>query len=267
MIYSLTPFEKESLLEVAQTGYSIHTTADFRDWIGGPVKMYFPHEMMVGALSQIVGTEIRVRHLVGGDCPDEYLEQFSKIADLADCQIVRRLMSEYRAQIVDCSELSTRLSCREQAQITSLGLTNLAVYGLRDIAGDGSSYFCFSKIPGTLIQRHGYLLELLVPYLHQALTRVSCNNALQPVATGNGFGQLTKREREILLLMATGMSNRAIAKSLSRSEQTVQNHVHAILEKIGAPNRTAAAVWIANRNGHFDPSKIKATPGLGLGVR
>lgn len=40
--------------------------------------------------------------------------------------------------------------------------------------------------------------------------------------------------------MSTGMSNRAIAEKLSRSELTVQNHVHAIFKKLGVRNRVAA---------------------------
>jgi two-component system nitrate/nitrite response regulator NarL len=59
---------------------------------------------------------------------------------------------------------------------------------------------------------------------------------------------LSPREREVLLLLAEGLSNKAIAKQLSISEHTVKFHVNAILRKLGAQSRTEAAV-VAARSG------------------
>ena len=52
---------------------------------------------------------------------------------------------------------------------------------------------------------------------------------------------LTAREREVLQLLAQRLSNRAIAERLHRSERTVENHVAALLGKLGAASRTEAA--------------------------
>jgi len=51
---------------------------------------------------------------------------------------------------------------------------------------------------------------------------------------------LTPREREVLALVAEGLSNKAIAASLEISDQTVKFHVAAIIAKLGATNRTDA---------------------------
>lgn len=59
---------------------------------------------------------------------------------------------------------------------------------------------------------------------------------------------LTKREREILALIAEGMSNREIAAQLVVSSETVKSHVAAILEKLNVSDRTQAAIY-AVRNG------------------
>jgi DNA-binding NarL/FixJ family response regulator len=53
--------------------------------------------------------------------------------------------------------------------------------------------------------------------------------------------QLTPREREILQLVAQGLTNLQIAKMLFISQPTVKLHVHHILEKLGARTRTEAA--------------------------
>jgi predicted ATPase/DNA-binding CsgD family transcriptional regulator len=58
---------------------------------------------------------------------------------------------------------------------------------------------------------------------------------------------LTRREREILDLLAIGHSDAAIANRLYISQRTVNNHVHAILNKLGAQNRTQAAAYARQR--------------------
>ena len=62
---------------------------------------------------------------------------------------------------------------------------------------------------------------------------------------------LTARELEIIELVAQGMSNAAIGKVLSLSEGTIRNAVTRILAKLGASDRTQAAV-LALRYGLID---------------
>lgn len=59
---------------------------------------------------------------------------------------------------------------------------------------------------------------------------------------------LSEREREVLILIAQGLSNRDIAEKLVLSEGTIKNHVSNILSKLQAENRTHA-VDIARRYG------------------
>jgi len=59
---------------------------------------------------------------------------------------------------------------------------------------------------------------------------------------------LSEREREVLVLLAQGTTNRDIAEKLYITEGTVKNHVSNILAKLQAENRTRAAD-IARRYG------------------
>jgi two-component system response regulator DevR len=54
---------------------------------------------------------------------------------------------------------------------------------------------------------------------------------------------LTEREREILDLIAEGLTNRQIGERLFLAEKTVKNHVSALLAKLGMQRRTQAAVF------------------------
>jgi len=56
------------------------------------------------------------------------------------------------------------------------------------------------------------------------------------------FLELTSREREVLDLIARGLGNLQIAKSLTLSEKTVRNHINSIFSKLGTPNRAQAIV-------------------------
>src|SRR5213078_232738 len=110
-------------------------------------------------------------------------------------------------------------------------------------------------------------------YLLKDVSKDELLDAIRQVATGGAFiesqmlkgmlsemkpgsaGQapaaarnLTKREREILALVAEGMSNREIADKLVLSPETVKSHVAAILEKLNVSDRTQAAIY-AVRNG------------------
>jgi two-component system response regulator DegU len=66
---------------------------------------------------------------------------------------------------------------------------------------------------------------------------------------------LTSRETQILTLIAEGNSNKGIAHILDISEQTIKNHVSAILRKLNANDR-AHAVALSLRNGWIAPQNL-----------
>jgi two-component system, NarL family, nitrate/nitrite response regulator NarL len=69
-----------------------------------------------------------------------------------------------------------------------------------------------------------------------------------PLLTGEPPNLLSRREREIALLVARGLSNKEVARELGVSHGTVKSHVHSILQKLGARNRYSLIVRSTSRS-------------------
>ena len=66
--------------------------------------------------------------------------------------------------------------------------------------------------------------------------------------TSEAVGSLSEREAQVLRLIASGKTNRAIAEELFISEKTVARHVSNIFDKLGVSSRSAATAWAYQRN-------------------
>lgn len=85
--------------------------------------------------------------------------------------------------------------------------------------------------------------------LSEAITEVLATALRRPSApTASKLDGLTNREREILELIAKGMSNKVIARELDISDGTVKVHVKHLLKKLGLRSRVEAAVWMVNQD-------------------
>jgi DNA-binding NarL/FixJ family response regulator len=105
----------------------------------------------------------------------------------------------------------------------------------------------------------GYLLKDAEPAeLHAAIVAAADGGApLHPTAAAELLaergaappaGRLSEREREVLILAATGSANKQIARRLGISEKTVKGHLSRIFQALGVGDRTQAALW-AERHG------------------
>jgi DNA-binding NarL/FixJ family response regulator len=65
---------------------------------------------------------------------------------------------------------------------------------------------------------------------------------------GGEAPDLSRREREVLTLVAEGLPNKLIARRLEISEKTVKAHLTRVYQQIGVTDRTQAAIW-ARRQG------------------
>jgi two-component system NarL family response regulator len=100
----------------------------------------------------------------------------------------------------------------------------------------------------------GYLLkDMYLEELLEAIRAVHAGQRRVPAVVAGRLAErfpgteLTNRERDVLHLMAEGRDNRGIAQALRLTLGTVKGHVHNILEKLGAADRTQAVMSAVRR--------------------
>jgi DNA-binding NarL/FixJ family response regulator len=74
----------------------------------------------------------------------------------------------------------------------------------------------------------------LLPVLFQYVRQEPLQSSAARVGTG---ARLTRREQQLIPLIAEGLTNKEIASQLNLSEQTIKNHIHRMLQKAGADDR------------------------------
>ncbi len=84
---------------------------------------------------------------------------------------------------------------------------------------------------------------LQVSHLRSVVERLSEEDLKTDALGGKPLKLLTRREREVLGLVAQGLTNKQIAGVLGVSRSTIKTHVEHIIGKLGVSDRTQAAVW------------------------
>lgn len=92
----------------------------------------------------------------------------------------------------------------------------------------------------TVAEGESYIQPSLIPALNAKM--IETNKDAEKIKS------LTKRELDVLKLLAVGMFNKEVGKRLEISERTVKNHVSNIFKKLGVTDRTQAAVFAIRNN-------------------
>jgi DNA-binding NarL/FixJ family response regulator len=111
-----------------------------------------------------------------------------------------------------------------------------AGYLTKDLSMDGLARAVRAACEGELAMSHRTAARLI-----QRLVETSRGGAAGEYPTDPALGALTAREREVVRLLADGLTDHEIAEALTLSPRTVEMHVSNILHKLGARNRAEAA--------------------------
>ena len=141
---------------------------------------------------------------------------------------------------------ATRVIKNEKPEIGVIALTihDQEEYLFELIKAGVSGYILKDISPGLLIQTiqgvargESFITPSMTAKMFNEYTRLS--SQIYPGASPQG---LTRREVDVLRLVAHGENNRTIAKNLYISEKTVKNHLTNIFQKLGVEDRTQAAI-------------------------
>lgn len=119
-------------------------------------------------------------------------------------------------------------------------------YMARAVAGGAAGYLLKGIDHETLLEAMRAVLRGEQLLSTQDLIR-SLRVVGESVQAADLIEPLTRREEEVLKLVATGLPNREIAGVLFISEGTVKTHVEHIIGKLGVSDRVQAAVWAARQ--------------------
>jgi len=143
-------------------------------------------------------------------------------------------------QASDYNQYSVLNIAQENLESSEMG--DFLVHGFGDNNTRTSTFVVFARLSKKLNINHARILELIMPYLHCALIRVTSNHIKSIVQPSKSSRKITGRETEILQWMHMGKTNWEISSILDISPLTVKNHVQNILRKLDVQNRSQASV-------------------------
>jgi DNA-binding NarL/FixJ family response regulator len=144
------------------------------------------------------------------------------------------------------------LSADPAARVLILTTFDLDEY-VYEALGAGASGFVLKDDPPESLIAAIHTIAAGDALLSPAVTRrvISQFARLRPAQPPAGLAELTGREREVLRLIARGLSNNEIAGEIHVSEATVKTHVTHVLQKLGLRDRVQAVV-LAHDTGIVD---------------
>ena len=157
------------------------------------------------------------------------------------------ILMDVRMPGVDGIEATTRLvQSGSRARILMLTTFNLDEYVYHAMKAGASGFLLKDA---TREQLTGAIRAvcagetLLAPAITRRLIEDFCGGPAPGTPAGGAAGGLSEREREVVRLVATGLSNAEIAAQLYLSEATIKSHITRILARLGLRDRVQIAVY------------------------
>lgn len=184
-------------------------------------------------------------------------EKFEVVAEASDGNDTLQKESVYRPDVIlldinmpnknGIETLSELKKKKSKARIIMLTIHNEVEYLVKafEIGCNGyvlkdSSFDVLKQAIYAVLNGEKYIQSDLAAVLNEGLSAINID--------AEKLNLLTRREEQVLKLIAEGLFNKEIAAKLDISERTVKNHVSNIFKKIDVSDRTQAAVFAIKNN-------------------
>lgn len=181
----------------------------------------------------------------------------AKVAEAEDSQAAMLLLQSqsFDAVLIDIdpSELAGLQLCRQIKQQYNLPILILASRSqsslITQLITAGAQGFCLKSVaPQTLVLAVRSMTSGASWWDRSATVEIRSMFDQPPQFSERPDTLLTPREQEIFALIAVGKTDQEIADSLHIAPSTVRVHIHAVLQKLNAHDRTQALVIVLQKN-------------------
>jgi DNA-binding NarL/FixJ family response regulator len=196
------------------------------------------------------------------------------------------------AEIAEADSFDSLRHVLEGAPETDLVLLDLNMPGMQGFSGLAYLRAQFAAVPVAIISADeeprsirlalelgaaGYIAKSAKPAeIRMALAALLAGKSWTPAALdlrrraedpeaqlASGLARLTPQQVRVLMMLSEGLANKQIAHALEVSEATVKAHVSAVLQKLGADNRTQAVILARRLAGGGDGGDLSRAAGKG----
>ena len=157
------------------------------------------------------------------------------------------VVMDVRMPVMDGIEATRRITGdRSGSRVLILTTFDLDEYVFEALRAGASGFALKSRPPEELLSGIRTVASgeaLLAPSVTRRLIEHFTDRTRATARTPWGLNELTDREREVLVLVARGLSNAELAATLHVTLPTAKTHVSRILTKLGARDRTQLAIF------------------------
>lgn len=240
--------QQAQLVSVIGALMHIHKPEQFLLWTKTELQAVFPHDIAMCGVGCIEDPVAKIINHISVNLPRTYDEEIKRTGRSVLNPVMEKWLKEKKPQLFDSAQSIRASNPKWVESFNRYGLRNIAAHGMSCINEPIFSYFSFSRVPQQLGPRHAFLLEILAPSIHLALTRVLLHKdspqgrdllkkPIEPMPVA-----LTSREKQVLQWLKEGKTNWEIGQILTISDETVKSHVQKLLAKLKVGNRMGAVL-------------------------
>ncbi|MEZ4865804.1 MAG: response regulator transcription factor [Caldilineaceae bacterium] len=198
----------------------------------------------------MIAREADMQHLGSGSLEGDIQSVAQRFTSLGPgCDLV--LIEPYQAEVQALKLVQVIRATYPKIKVVMLGLSpqdcTVLTFLEQGVAGytleHDSISTSLAKIRA-IYQGQPEICPVVIAKVLARLAELAQARVYKAMPTSPALSELTSREREVLLLLREGYSNRAIAKALIIEVGTVKNHVHNILQKLNVGNRREAVRFL-----------------------